>query len=84
MITISRYPLSNQVGVDTVATGNAGHRHARLQAFLDDLGFKGFGVRSSLAHGNPEDKEDVVHVFLSGQHRPYHSDRVDDFAGRLP
>jgi hypothetical protein len=54
-----------------------------LQAFLDNLGFKGFGIRGSLAHGNPENKDDVVHVFLSGQHRPYRWDPVSDFAGRL-
>ena len=63
--------------------GYAGHRHARLQAFLDDLGFKGFGIGSSLAHGNPDNKGDGVHVFLGGEHRPYRWDRIGDFAGRL-
>ena len=63
--------------------GHAGHRHTRLQAFLDDLSFKGFGIRGSLAHGNPDDRGDSVHVFLSGQHRPYRWDRVGDFAGRF-
>lgn len=66
-----------------MAQGYAGRGHARLQAFLDDLGFERFGIRSSLAHGNPEDKGDGVHVFLSGEHRPYRRDRVGDFAGRL-
>ena len=66
-----------------MAQGYPGHGHARLQAFLDDLGFEKFGIRSSLAHGNPEDKGDGVHVFLSGEHRPYRRDRVGDFAGRL-
>jgi hypothetical protein len=50
---------------------------------LDDLGFKGFGIRVSLAHGNPDDRGDSVHIFLSGQHRPYRWDRVGDFARRL-
>jgi hypothetical protein len=50
---------------------------------MDDLGFKGLGIRGSLAHGNPDDKGDSVHVFLSGQHRPYRWDRVGDFTGRL-
>ena len=66
-----------------MAQGYAGHGHARLQAFLDDLGFKGFGVRSSLTHGNPDNKGDGVHVFLGGHHRPYGWDREGDFAGRL-
>lgn len=62
-ITISGYPLSNQVGVDAMAQGYAGHGHARLQAFLVDFGFKRFGIRSSLAHDNPDNKGDGVHVF---------------------
>lgn len=66
-----------------MAAGYARHRHPRLQAFLDNLGFEGFAIKSSLAHNNPGDKGDVVHVFLSGQHRPYHRDREGDFAGRL-
>lgn len=81
---VNRYPLSNQVGIDAVAQGNAGHRYARLQAFLDDLGFEEFGIRGSLAHGNPDDEGDGVHVFLGGEHRPYCWDRVGDFAGRIP
>ncbi|MEB0124009.1 hypothetical protein QN391_25500, partial [Pseudomonas sp. CCI1.2] len=83
MITISRYPLSDQVGIDAMAQSHAGYRNARLQAFLNDLGFKGVGVRGSLAHGDPDDKDDSVHVFLSGEHRPYHGDWVGDFTGRL-
>ena len=59
-----------------MAQSYAGHGHARLQAFLDDLGFERFGIRSSLAYGNPKDKGDGVHVFLSGEHRPYRRDRV--------
>jgi hypothetical protein len=51
---------------------------------LDDLSFKGFGARSSLTHGNPDDKGDGVHVFLGGEHRPYYRDRVGDFARPLP
>jgi hypothetical protein len=58
-------------------------RNARLQAFLNDLGFKGFGVRGSLAHGDPDDKGDSVHVFLNGEHRSYRGDRVGDFARQL-
>ncbi|GBH08468.1 hypothetical protein KPSA1_01842 [Pseudomonas syringae pv. actinidiae] len=53
-----------------MAQGYAGHRHARLQAFLDDLSFKGLGVRSSLAHGNPDDKGDDVHVFFKWRTSP--------------
>lgn len=36
--------------------GYAGNRRSGLQAFLDDLSFEWFGVRASLAHGNPGDK----------------------------
>jgi hypothetical protein len=49
---MSRYSLSSQVGIDTVTQGYTCHRHARLQALLDDLGVEGFGKRSFLAHGN--------------------------------
>lgn len=66
-----------------MAQGYADHRHARLNAFLDDPGFKGFGIRGSLARGNPDDKCDGVHVSLSEHHRPYRWDREGDFAGRL-
>ena len=41
-------------------------------------------VQFELAHGNADNKGDGVHVFLSGEHRPYRRDRLDDFAGRLP
>lgn len=34
MITIDRYPRSNQTGVDAMARGYAGYRNARMQAFL--------------------------------------------------
>ena len=42
--------------------GYAGNRRSGLQAFLDDLGFKWFGVRASLAHGYPGDKGDRVRL----------------------
>lgn len=83
MISINKYPFANQVGVDAVPQGYAGDRDARLQAFLNDLCFKRFGIRASLAHCDPDDKDDGVHVFLSGEHRPYGWDQVDDFTGRL-
>jgi|TARA_A100001518_G_C1216934_1_gene59970 hypothetical protein len=45
-----------------------------LKAFPDGsdtgLGFEGFGIRGALAHGDPCDKGDGVHVFLGGHHRP--------------
>ena len=84
MISINRYPFANQVGVDAVPQGYVGDRDARLQAFLNDLGFKRFGIRASLAHCDPDDKDDGVHVFLSGEHRLYGWDQVGDFTGRLP
>ncbi|MDI3275927.1 hypothetical protein, partial [Pseudomonas sp. AL03] len=83
MITVDRYPLSNQIGIDAMAQGYAGYRNARLQAFLNDLGFNGFGIRGSLAHENPDDRGNGVHVFLSGEHRPYCRGLIGDLAGRL-
>ena len=77
------YPLPNQISVNTAAQRDAGHRDTWLQTFLNDLGFKGFGIGGSLAHGNPDNKGDGVHVFLGGHHRPYSWDREGDFAERL-
>lgn len=54
-----------------------------MQAFLNDLGFKRFGIRASLAHCDPDDKDDGVHLFLSGEHRLYGWDQVSDFTSRL-
>ena len=62
MISVNRQPLADHIGVDAVMDGYAGNRGPRLQAFLDDLGFERFGVRASLAHGNPGDKGDRVRV----------------------
>ena len=53
---------TNHVGVDAVIDGYAGNRRFRLQAFLDDLGFERFGVRATLAHGNPGDKSNRVRL----------------------
>jgi hypothetical protein len=50
--------------------GYAGNCRSGLQAFLDDLGFEWFGVRASLAHGNPGDKGDRVRLKIRGHHRP--------------
>lgn len=62
----------------------AGYRSTRLQALLDEFSVKWPGLRGSFAHGNPDDKGDIDHVFLSGQHRHYGWDRGGDFSGRLP
>ena len=56
MIAIDRQPLANDVGVDAVADGHAGYARTGLQALLNNLGLEWFGVRASLAHGNPGDK----------------------------
>lgn len=50
------HEFANDVGVDAVGDGNAGEDRAGLQAFLNNLGFERFGVRASLAHGNPDIK----------------------------
>jgi hypothetical protein len=39
-----------------------------LQALLNDLGFKEFGIGGSLANGYPDNKDDGVQAFLSGYH----------------
>lgn len=67
-----------------MAQGYAGHRHARLNAFLDDPGFKGFDIRGSLARGNPDDKCDGVHVSLSEHHRPYRFEKVTSLDAYVP
>ena len=61
----------------TLAIDTPGCRHSWTTWAL-----KGWG-RGSLAHGNPDDKGDGVHVFLGGHLRPYCLDRVGEFAGRL-
>lgn len=61
-VPVNRQPLADDVGVDAMADGDAGHRGAWLQAFLHDLGLEGFGVRASLAHENPGDKGDRVRL----------------------
>ena len=74
----------DHVGVDAVMDGNAGNRRSGLQAFLDDLGFKWFEVRASLAHANPGDKGDRVRLKIRGHHRPYWPGQDGVFAGPLP
>jgi hypothetical protein len=61
-VTIERDPFANQVGVDAMAQGDAGNRDIRLQAFLDDLRLEELGISGALAHGDPGDKDDGVHV----------------------
>ena len=63
--------------------GYAGNRRSRLQAFLDDLGFERFGIRASLAHGNPSDKGDRVRLKIREYHRPKYWSSVGVFAIRL-
>jgi len=58
------------VGIDAVADGDTGNGCARLQAFLNDLGFEWFRIRASLAHGNPGDKGYRVRLKIRGHHRP--------------
>jgi ribosomal protein S18 acetylase RimI-like enzyme len=38
--------------------------------FLNDLGFERFGIRATLAHGNPSDNGDSVRLKIRGHHRP--------------
>ena len=44
--------------------------HLAALRFLDDLGFERFGIRATLAHGNPSDKGDRVRLKIRGHHRP--------------
>lgn len=82
LIAVKRHPLANDVGVDAVSDGNAGKSGAGLKAFVDDLGFEQFGVRTTLAYGNPDDKSDCVR--LRGHNRPYRPGSQGVFAGPLP
>ena len=50
LISIKRQPLTDHIGIDAVTDGNAGNGYARLQAFLNNLGFERLGVSASLAH----------------------------------
>ena len=62
LILVNRQPFADDVGIDAVVDGNSGDRRSRFQAFLDDLGFERFGIRASLAHGNPNVKDDRVRL----------------------
>lgn len=53
-----------------MSDSNAGNGGPGLKAFLDDLSFERFGVRASLANGNPGDKGDRVRLKIRGHHRP--------------
>lgn len=44
--------------------------HLAALRFLDDLDFEAFGIRATLAHGNPSDKDDRVRLKIHGHHRP--------------
>jgi hypothetical protein len=54
---------------------------AVLQAFLNNLGFEWFGIRASLAHGNPDVKGYRVH--LGGHYRRWRRGQESELAGRL-
>ena len=66
-----------------MAYGHAGDGRTRLQTLLNNLGFEWFGVRASLAHGNPGDKGYRVRLKIRGHHRPYGWSSEGDLAGRL-
>jgi hypothetical protein len=55
---------------EALKDGNAGNGRTELQAFLNNLGFERFGVRASLAHGNPVVKGYRVRLKIRGHHRP--------------
>ena len=44
--------------------------HLAALRFLDDLGFERFGIRATLAHGNPGDKGERARLKKRGHHRP--------------
>jgi len=45
-----------------VPQGDTGDGDARLQALLNNLGFEGFGIGVSLAHGDPNVKGDCARL----------------------
>ena len=58
--------------------------HLAALRFLDDLGFERFGIRATLAHGNPGDKGERARLKKRGHLRPKYWSSVGDLAGRLP
>lgn len=69
-MSIERHPFRYDVGIDAGVDGGTGNGCARLQAFLNDLGFERFRIRASLAPGNPGNKGDRVRLKIRGHHRP--------------
>jgi hypothetical protein len=59
---LRRWPSTDDIGIDPIPQGDTGDGDTRLLAFLDDLGFEGFGVGVSLAHGNPDVKGNCVRL----------------------
>lgn len=57
-----RYPPANNIGVDTMPHRNSRHGNTGLFALLDDLGFEGFRVGLTLAHGDPDVKGNCVRL----------------------
>lgn len=62
IIAIGRQPSTDDIGVDAMPQGDTGDRDARLLAFLNNLGFEGFGISVSLAHEDPHVKGNCVHL----------------------
>lgn len=65
-----RHTVADNIGIDVVADGNTGNGCARLQAFLNGLGFERFRIKVSLVHGNPGLEGDRVRLKIRGHHRP--------------
>ena len=83
MIAVNRQSFAHDVSVDAVIHRDTGNRGARLQAFLDDLGFEVLWIRGSLAHGDPLGRLIMVST-LSAHHRLWVRAQEGVLAGRIP
>ena len=59
---LGRQSPTDDISIDPVPQGYTGDGDARLLAFLNDLGFEGFGVGVSLAHEKPDVKGNCVRL----------------------
>ena len=58
-----KWPRNHYFGGFRLLAVSVPQSHLAALRFLDDLGFERFGIRATLAHGNPGDKGDSVGEF---------------------
>ena len=65
-----KWPRNHYFGAFRLLAVSVPQSHLTALRFLDDLGFERFGIRATLAHGNPSDKGDCVRLKIRGHNRP--------------